>query len=92
MLPKNQRAQHLLQQCNAHCELEVDGDIDIQTAPLAVHAGADMLVAGTAIFTDQDGPQAGLLRLLQAIQYVGHAFPHTFQRPSAVSQLQYLMR
>ena len=53
MLPKNQRAQHLLQQCNAHCELEVDGDIDIQMAPLAVHAGADMLVARTAIFTDE---------------------------------------
>jgi ribulose-phosphate 3-epimerase len=68
MLPKIQRAQHLLQQCNAHCELEVDGGVDLHTAPLAVHAGADVLVAGTAIFADKDGPKAGLLRLMQAIQ------------------------
>jgi ribulose-phosphate 3-epimerase len=67
MLPKIQRAHHLLQQCNAHCELEVDGGVDLQTAPLAVHVGADVLVAGTAIFADKDGPKAGLLRLMQAI-------------------------
>jgi ribulose-phosphate 3-epimerase len=68
MLPKIQRARHLLQQCNVHCELEVDGGVDAQTAPLAVKAGADVLVAGTAIFADQEGPKAGLLRLIQAIQ------------------------
>jgi ribulose-phosphate 3-epimerase len=66
MLPKVQRARQLLQQCNVHCELEVDGGIDLQTAPLAAQAGADVLVAGTAIFADQDGPKAGLLRLSQA--------------------------
>jgi ribulose-phosphate 3-epimerase len=68
MLPKIQRAHHLLQQCNAQCELEVDGGVDLQTAPLAVKAGADVLVAGTAIFADTDGPKAGLLHLMQAIQ------------------------
>lgn len=30
--------------------LEVDGGIDATTAPLAVEAGADVLVAGTASF------------------------------------------
>jgi ribulose-phosphate 3-epimerase len=68
MLPKIQRARQLLQRCNAHCELEVDGGVDLQTAPLAVQAGADVLVAGTAIFADKEGPKAGLLRLMQAIQ------------------------
>jgi ribulose-phosphate 3-epimerase len=68
MLPKIQRARHLLQQCNVHCELEVDGGVDLQTAPLAVQAGADVLVAGTAIFADTKGPKAGLLRLIQAIR------------------------
>ena len=68
MLPKIQRARHLLQQCNVHCELEVDGGVDAQTAPLAVSAGAEVLVAGTAIFADKDGPKAGMLRLIQAIQ------------------------
>jgi ribulose-phosphate 3-epimerase len=68
MLPKIQRARHLLQQGHAHCELEVDGGVDLRTAPLAVNAGADVLVAGTAIFADKDGPKAGLLRLIQAVQ------------------------
>lgn len=31
-------------------DLAVDGGITAETAPLAVHAGADVLVAGTAIF------------------------------------------
>jgi ribulose-phosphate 3-epimerase len=30
--------------------LEVDGGIDAKTAPLAIAAGADVLVAGTATF------------------------------------------
>ena len=37
-------------------ELEVDGGINAETAPRAVAAGADVLVAGTATFTG--GPQS----------------------------------
>jgi ribulose-phosphate 3-epimerase len=36
-------------------DLEVDGGIDQRTAPLAIAAGADLLVAGTATFTG--GPE-----------------------------------
>jgi ribulose-phosphate 3-epimerase len=67
MLPKIQRARHLLQQCQAHCDLEVDGGIDMHTAPLAAHAGANVLVAGTAIFADTEGPKAGVQRLLHTV-------------------------
>ncbi|MBU1240951.1 ribulose-phosphate 3-epimerase [Myxococcota bacterium] len=34
--------------------LEVDGGIDPETAPLAVRAGAEMLVAGSAVFSRPD--------------------------------------
>ena len=37
-------------------DLEVDGGINLETAPLAIEAGADVLVAGTATFTG--GPAA----------------------------------
>ena len=37
-------------------DLEVDGGINFETAPLAIAAGADVLVAGTATFTG--GPEA----------------------------------
>ena len=33
-----------------NCELSVDGGVTIETAPKAVAAGADVLVAGSAIF------------------------------------------
>jgi ribulose-phosphate 3-epimerase len=34
--------------------LEVDGGIDLKTAPEAVEAGADVLVAGTSLFGPPD--------------------------------------
>ena len=44
--------------------LEVDGGVNVETAPLAVAAGADTLVAGSAIFGTDDPGQA--LRALRA--------------------------
>jgi len=38
--------------------IEVDGGIDVRTAPLVVAAGADMLVAGNAIFCQPDPAKA----------------------------------
>ncbi len=37
-----------------NCLLEVDGGIDPDTAPLALEAGADVLVAGSAVFGKTD--------------------------------------
>lgn len=48
----------LIDRLNPRCELEVDGGIDFQTAPGAVAAGANVLVAGTAIFRAKQGAEA----------------------------------
>ena len=45
--------------------LEVDGGINAQTAPLALAAGADALVAGNAIFSSAD-PELALKQIKQA--------------------------
>jgi ribulose-phosphate 3-epimerase len=45
--------------------LEVDGGINSQTAPLAINAGADALVAGHAIFSSAD-PELALRQIRQA--------------------------
>ncbi len=45
--------------------LEVDGGINAQTAPLAIQAGADALVAGHAIFSSAD-PALALKQIRQA--------------------------
>ncbi len=40
----------MLAEQEVSCEVEVDGGINAETAPEAVHAGAQVLVAGSAIF------------------------------------------
>ncbi len=39
-------------------ELEIDGGVNIETAPLGAQAGAEILVAGTAVFTGGPGKYA----------------------------------
>ena len=53
-LPKIRRTREMIDRIKPDCGLEVDGGIDAGTAPRAVQAGADVLVAGTAIFGDGD--------------------------------------
>ena len=39
---------------NPKLELEVDGGINVETAKVSIKNGANVLVAGTAIFTARD--------------------------------------
>lgn len=48
-------------------ELEVDGGITAKTAPIVVEAGADVLVAGSAIFNSKQGIGAALSQIRKAI-------------------------
>lgn len=48
------------------CEVEVDGGINVETAPLVVEAGANVLVAGSAVFGSKDGVAAAIQRLLES--------------------------
>jgi ribulose-phosphate 3-epimerase len=52
----------------ADCELEVDGGIDARTIVEAARAGADVFVAGTAIFSDPQGPAVAVRRLAELVQ------------------------
>ena len=54
VLPKIEEARRRFQSAGLESEIEVDGGIDPQTAPQAVRAGADILVAGTAIYGTRD--------------------------------------
>jgi ribulose-phosphate 3-epimerase len=66
-LPKIRRARQMIDQIKPGCGLEVDGGIDAETAPLAVAAGADVLVAGTAIFDNGESISAAMQRLRSAV-------------------------
>ena len=62
-LPKIRRVRGMIDQINRDCDLEVDGGIDATTAPLVVDAGANVLVAGSAIFGGSEGVAATMKRL-----------------------------
>ena len=47
-------------------EIEVDGGVDAGNAQACVEAGANVLVAGTAVFGHADGPAAGGQAVLAA--------------------------
>jgi ribulose-phosphate 3-epimerase len=55
----------LLRREGSQAPIEVDGGIDVQTAPRIVAAGADILVAGNAIFGSPDPERA--IRDLRAV-------------------------
>ncbi|HIR84054.1 MAG TPA: ribulose-phosphate 3-epimerase [Candidatus Galloscillospira excrementavium] len=57
----------LIERYNPACELEVDGGINSRTAAQAVRAGANVLVAGSAVYGDSD-PAAAIAALRRAGQ------------------------
>jgi ribulose-phosphate 3-epimerase len=67
-LPKIRRVREMIERVKPECELEVDGGIDEETAPLVVEAGADVLVAGASIFGNRAGPEAAVGRLRAAVE------------------------
>jgi ribulose-phosphate 3-epimerase len=67
-LPKIRRVRLMIEEVKSGCDLEVDGGIDAETAPLAVAAGANVLVAGTAIFGENDEVAAAMDRLRASIK------------------------
>ena len=52
---------------SADVEIEVDGGIDAKTAPLAVKAGATVLVAGSSVFGHKQGIAAGIRAIRSAV-------------------------
>ena len=67
-LPKIKRVRQMIDEINPACDLELDGGIDSDTAPMAVAAGANVLVAGTAVFGDKQGVIAAMNKLRDCLQ------------------------
>ena len=67
MLPKIERLRHIITERNLTCDIEVDGGIHEATIPLVVKAGANMLVAGSAVYSKSESVEQTMTRLKQAI-------------------------
>lgn len=61
-LPKIQAVRRYIQQYRPECRLEVDGGVNAGTARQVVEAGADVLVAGSAVYGAPD-PAAAIAAL-----------------------------
>jgi ribulose-phosphate 3-epimerase len=67
-LPKVRRVRQMIDAINPACELELDGGINLETAPFAIAAGANVLVAGTSVFGDTQGVTAGMNKLRDCLE------------------------
>jgi ribulose-phosphate 3-epimerase len=67
-LPKISAIRAMIDASGRDIDLQVDGGITIKTAPLAIKAGADLLVAGTATFQGGPDKYMGNIRALKGQQ------------------------
>jgi ribulose-phosphate 3-epimerase len=69
VMPKVEQARREIEGNALALDVEVDGGIDITTAPIAIRSGANVLVAGSAIFAQPDPLMAA--KALRAAAYDG---------------------
>lgn len=80
-LDKIKKIRAMLDQARSQSLLEVDGGVKVDNAAAVVEAGADVLVAGSAIFCSDD--YAGTIK---AMREAGHAMPGARQGRRTVSR------
>jgi ribulose-phosphate 3-epimerase len=69
VLPKIENCRKMIKEQGLDIDIEVDGGINEKTAPLVVKAGANVLVAGSAIYSKKDAKEA-----IQALRKSGSSF------------------
>lgn len=66
-LPKIKLLREMIARSGREIDLEVDGGVHHETAQSCVDAGANVLIAGSAVFSSKFSVKAGMDRLRQAI-------------------------
>jgi len=69
-LPKIRRVRQMIDQMKPSCDLGLDGGIAPETAAMGVRAGANILVAGSAVFLDSEGVVAAMNKLRSSLGFV----------------------
>lgn len=62
-LPKIRQLRAMIAAAGRQIDLEVDGGINHETAGVVIEAGADVLIAGSAVFSPKHSVQTGIDRL-----------------------------
>ncbi len=66
-LPKIARLRQMIEERHLHCDIEVDGGIHAGTAAQVVRAGANLLVAGSAVYNQRESVEQAVNRLRASI-------------------------
>jgi len=66
-LPKVARLRKLIDESGLSAEIELDGGVSPETAPRCAAAGADVLVAASAVFNDRGSPAENIERLRESL-------------------------
>jgi ribulose-phosphate 3-epimerase len=68
MLPKIAHLRKVITERGLRCDIEVDGGIHEATAPLVAQAGANLLVAGSAVYNEKESIAQAIARLQHAVR------------------------
>ena len=66
-LPKIRRLRKVIKEQKLLCDIEVDGGINESIVPLVVQAGANLLVAGSAVYNKHESVAEAVARLRNAL-------------------------
>jgi len=69
-LPKIREIRTMIEVLGKAIDIQVDGGIDVQTAPQVVQYGANVLVVGTSVFRASEGIRPAIQALLKAVERV----------------------
>jgi ribulose-phosphate 3-epimerase len=72
-LDKIRRLRAMLDERGLGAEIEMDGGISVETAPMCVEAGARVLVAGSSVFNDRASVAENMQALRQSLASAGLA-------------------
>lgn len=75
---KIRELKQMLKAIHSPARIQVDGGISAENLPLVCAAGADTIVAATAIFKHPGGIRAGVLALRQAAEQKNHGLSRDF--------------
>jgi ribulose-phosphate 3-epimerase len=67
VLPKTRQLRQMIQASGRAIDLEIDGGVNTETAPICVEAGVNVLIAGSSVYNPKFSVKAGIDTLNQAV-------------------------
>ncbi len=67
VLPKTRQLRQMITASGRAIDLEIDGGVNTETAPICVEAGVNVLIAGSSVYNPKFSVKAGIDALKQAV-------------------------